>query len=412
MRHLGGTTKWGYGERRGQSRGGISLLEIMISIGVVGIGLIGVASLIPLAHYKASEGVREERKALFGKRAYREFFVQQFDHPGSWLGNGQGSPYWVWHTGQNPYDIYNGATGQVILQTYCFDPHWVAARMSLAQPVLSRTFPDDGPPDSLVPRITVLAYRPEILRESLILHGGTPAVASSRTAGFVSNPSFMSLARADQIFRLQDDLIIETSDDPNDFPRQTYLSESSGGYTAPLPVKRLAHGGFSWMATLVPELNSVVSPADASTIIPYLNNRYKLSIVVFNQRNLMGNFAEEVVAQVAPNSLMTGAIKEIVINEIGPSPPVIENVGVRHIRAGDWIALIQKSVVLPPPQPIFTSLVWYQVVSTDEQASDTTMMRQLSLNGPDWNPNASQPIYAIYLRNVETVLEKTVELQQ
>jgi hypothetical protein len=114
-----------------------------------------------------------------------------------------------------------------------------------------------------------------------------------------------------------------------------------------------------------------------------------------------------------PNSLITGAAKDIAIQELGNSPPIAENVGVRHIRPGDWIALVQK-LPLPPPQPAFTQLRWYQVMSTDEQDSNTTMVRQLSLSGADWNPiwDANYPIYAIYLRNVETVYEKTVQLQQ
>jgi hypothetical protein len=398
--------------RRPHDRRGISLLEIMISIGVVGIGLIGVASLIPLAHYKASEGVREERKALFGRRVFREFLVNEFHRPGSWQGPNQGTPYWAVFNGQHPYQpVYNPLTGRVLLQTYCFDPHWVAARLAGSFPT-SGTFPEVGPANLVVPRVTVLAYRPEVLRESLLLHGATPAVASLRAAGFVGSPTPMSLARADEIFRIHDDLIVEPPDNPNDIARQSYLSESSSAYPVPQAFKRLAHGGFSWMATLVPELNSAVDPSNPTVFLAYLTNRFKVSIVVFNQRNLTSNYAEEVVAQVAvpPNSLMTGAIKELVINELGQVPPVPENVGVRHIRGGDWVALVQK-LPLPAPQPPYTRLLWYQVVSTDEQTSDTTMTRQLSLAGPDWNPDWSQPIYAIYLRNVEAVFEKSVEIQ-
>ena len=54
----------------------------MISIGVVGVGLIGVAALIPLAHYKAAQGVREDRKALTGRRAFREFRIRDLARPG------------------------------------------------------------------------------------------------------------------------------------------------------------------------------------------------------------------------------------------------------------------------------------------------------------------------------------------
>jgi hypothetical protein len=415
-----------------RDRRGISLLEIMISIGIVGIGLIGVASLIPLAHYKAEQGVREERKALFGKRAYREFFVSGFDRPGSFLATGQGTPFWVWLTPQTPYGIYNGMTGQIIPQTYCFDPHWVAAKIPQAV-TIAALFPALGPPAAQVPRITVLTYRPETFRESLLIQGATPALASNRMAAFVnnSNPARISLAQADQVFRIHDDLLVESPnspsgvapqvgvnilarpDLPNDIARQTYLSESFGAYAQPVGVKRLSGGNFSWMATLVPELNSVINPSNPNAIAPYVTNRYRLSIVIFNQRDLLGNYNEEVVAQVQlpPDSMISGAAKEIVIVEVGPNPPVAENVGVRHIRQGDWIALMQK-VPMPPPLGVYTRLQWYQVLSTDEQDADTTMVRQLSLSGPDWNPDWSQPIFAIYLRNVETVYEKTVELQQ
>src|SRR5690606_9704343 len=211
--------------------------------------------------------------------------------------------------------------------------------------------------------VSVLAYRPEELRESLMLLGASPAVASTRTAGFVGNPTPMSLARADEIFRIRDDLIVEPPANPMDIARQSYLSESIGGNPFPLPFKRLAHGGFSWMATLAPELNGAVNPSDPTVFMPYLTNRYQLAIVVFNQRGLNSLFAEEVVAQVAtpPNSIMAGSVKEIVIQELGPSPPIRENAGVRHIRSGDWILLAQR-MPLPPPQPPFTRYVWYQVV--------------------------------------------------
>ena len=69
----------------------------MISIGVVGIGLIGVASLIPLAHYKAAQGIRDDRKSMMGRRAFREFRIRDFDRPGD-MSNPSGAPNpFFWH---------------------------------------------------------------------------------------------------------------------------------------------------------------------------------------------------------------------------------------------------------------------------------------------------------------------------
>ena len=309
----------------------------MISIGIVGIGLIGVASLIPLAHYKATEGVREERKALFGKRAYREFFVHGFDRPGSLCRAGQGTPYWVWLGGQNPYDIYNGLTGQVIPQTYCFDPHWVAARQTLPQPIFQPYVPRRGPADGA--GATHLGA--DVSSGSLagVVHSaGRTADRGEQRGGGVCGQSQADVAWQEptRSFRLRDDVVVEPPDNPNDIARQTYLSESTNPSALPLVMKRLSGGSFSWMATLMPELTSTFNPINPAVALPYVANRYKLSIVVFNQRNLLSNFAEEVVAEVVPppSTLITGAAKDIVIRELGTSPPIVENVGVRQHSPG------------------------------------------------------------------------------
>ncbi len=48
-------------------RTGISLMEVLISIGVVSIGLLGVVSLIPVASQQAEKGARNDRRANVGQ---------------------------------------------------------------------------------------------------------------------------------------------------------------------------------------------------------------------------------------------------------------------------------------------------------------------------------------------------------
>ena len=382
-----------------RNRAGISLLEIMISIGIVGIGLLGVAALIPLAHYKAAEGVREERKALFGKRAFREFVARGFHRPGTNVSVPGTTPtaYWMWDFQGRWFDVYQGKEFQLTPQAYCFDPHGVAA----APPNDARRwgFPVKraGVPDSLLsPRVTVCGYRPHDFPN-------------------FSDPYLLSFPAAEEIFRLRDDVIVEPPENIDDIAYLSYLTESVGSNSPPIASKRATGGSFSWMATLVPELNSALDPAQPGIVVPYLTNRYQLSIVVFNQRDLSGLYAEETVAQIdTQNSLLSGPAKEILIEQVAPfiSPtPTLEeerSVGVRNIRQGDWIALVQR---LLPPQFPYTHLQWYQVQSTDELDTEYATRRQLSLSGPDWNPNPLQPIYAVYVRNVVSVYQKSIELQ-
>ncbi len=67
-------------------RPGVSLLEVTFAIGVVMVGLLGVASLLPLAGYQASRGRLADKAAHFGRQSYREFVVR---------GMGQGNAVWA-----------------------------------------------------------------------------------------------------------------------------------------------------------------------------------------------------------------------------------------------------------------------------------------------------------------------------
>ena len=582
-------------------RSGVTLLEIMISIGVVGIGLIGVASLIPLAHFKAAEGVREERKALFGKRALRDFYAYEFDHVGTihrphwvrwrfdegdnfwkdesdeehdgnytdldsdgdddgfeltdyennifWNNEGaffsDGGPAIPYFWSEQNYGsereapgqfflryIPNGSqaplsnqraqgtsvqqpgeegvsapslmpryndfcpAGELITQTYCFDPHGVAGSWAVAAPLASSRFPQWQPTTNFpiaIPRVTVTSARPEILREAL--EGNQkfgPQTAMDYTvfgAGGIVQPLPMSLARADEIFRLQDDLLFEVTDEVWDIQTRTknpalklsrplMQRQQRRAEVAPLYLHNdqpryinatyLKEGNFSWMATLVPDIARTTPPyVDAANQIPLTDypvsatNRYRMSMVIFNQRDLLFNqngFREECVARVmnptipsmATNplvSIMQDGIKEVLLEELTPGDPQDERVGVRHINPGDWIALAQNQ----NPNAQFNNystggsfgrgrqhliqLKWYQVVTADEitpsgeidpdtnqTVSGIDIVRRLTLSGPDWNVprfhlwadalNDTVPgeVFAIYIPSVVAVYEKTIEL--
>ena len=64
----GGAASRAIGGVRRRARAGISLLEVMFSIGVVMIGLVGIAALLPVAGAQANKGAVADASARHGAR--------------------------------------------------------------------------------------------------------------------------------------------------------------------------------------------------------------------------------------------------------------------------------------------------------------------------------------------------------
>ncbi len=361
-------------------RSGISLLEVMISIGVVGIGLIGVASLIPLAHYKAAQGIRDDRKSMMGRRAFREFRIRDFDRPGDMSNpSGAPNPFWYWPSPGNPYAIYNlGGDGKLVRQAYCLDPMMIGSADLAGTRSSAAAFPLNSP--IAIPRVTLISARPGDLRRQ-----GPPGAINNQ---LLNNPPIMSLAQAEEIFLLHDELVFDQPADATKPPFQRYLEEN----------KRYATGSYSWMATLVPD------PIPTS-------DRYTLSIVVYYRRNLTITPPQEMIAAVNIPMNQNGfreltGVKTITVQSQQHMPP--ESATVRDMKAGEWVALMQQ---LDPNYSNTITLRWYRIMAADEVDNDLDNNRELSLSGPDWSVTSNQPIYAVYARNVIAVYEKSIRLQ-
>ncbi|MEX2187975.1 MAG: prepilin-type N-terminal cleavage/methylation domain-containing protein [Pirellulales bacterium] len=73
---------------RRRSRG-ISLLEILVAIFILSIGLLGVASLIPVGNSEVIKASIAHRSAETGLRAFREMKLRGYLNPQNWLSGGQ-----------------------------------------------------------------------------------------------------------------------------------------------------------------------------------------------------------------------------------------------------------------------------------------------------------------------------------
>ncbi len=75
------------GRAPGPGRAGISLMEVLISIFVVSIGLLGIAALIPVANYALVETTKADRAAACGQAAIRDIRVRRLADPQLWMSN-------------------------------------------------------------------------------------------------------------------------------------------------------------------------------------------------------------------------------------------------------------------------------------------------------------------------------------
>ena len=353
-----------------RQRVAITLLEVLLSIGVMSVGLLSVIVLIPVAQHKAEEGTLADRQASAGRVAFRDFQIRDMGNPARWYSF-------------DPSSV-NITVPLDRRLSFCIDPLFLSDPVVVGStPVLARSFFPYGvyaPATGFMHRVT--------LRSRLGLDIPMPQ------------------GQADQIFRMLDDLTFEApASDESLGAEQTVLGIDTSGDGAinaenDIVWKRYAEGKVSWMATLVPE--PVAS-----------GNEYRLSVIVFSQRSLTpdtsGNLGDEGVVSVT-NFYSAGLSGGDVRVDSSANPTAVAQLA--ELRPGDWVMLhAQQAMLMPNGVPTPASYFrWYRVVAADE--SDTTQpssWRELTLQGPDWrdsNNNTSMTM----VRGVVAVFEKTVTL--
>jgi hypothetical protein len=347
---------------------GISLVEVLISVGVLTMGLLGVAALMPLAVHQAQRGVLEDRKAAAGRRAFREFKIRGMTNADSWIG-----------------DVFAVVNGGPMLRRmpYCLDPLGVAATGSELFPEVRATASGAAPTMARItlssaPRMGSLAFARERLQ-------------TSQRGRNVTVP--MPLQQAIDVFTVQDDLVFEVPEQEVLPPQQTWLPRDPKFTT----LKRYAEGRFTWLATIVPEF--VTGITSVATQPNFQNDLYRLSIVITYQRVPDVDVRREQVASVT----FLGADATRLVAYGGGDVELASANGTDPIstRAGDWIMLSQA---VANGQFDFR---WYRVVAADENIDQPK--RQMTLQGPDWPVRGR--VWATLVPGAVAVYEKTIRLE-
>ena len=391
-------------------------MEVLISIFVVSIGLLGVAALIPLAGHQTEQGSRNDRKANVGRRSFREFMVRGFNDPGT-----AQDYHWIANTGgrqadADPEDDGDGiifvdatngfgsqaTTDVVVFQSdvgYCIDPLFLAANLD------GNATDNDRVPGS-PGEANYFPYIPDT--GVSLMDSNLDRAAPWQPVGGAASPlqlpritlAFLDAAGvripianslAEDLFYFRDDLNFDLPEDNQSNAAQITL----GGQ------KRDAAENYSWFATLTPT-----------------GSQWTLSTVIVRDRNLAvetgtGLPLFEVTGRIfsannPPTSDESGyySLDGDVRIDWGPTSWAnVEQLG-EGISPGAWVFLTTEST-----PPVFN---WYRVSSSSDLETETDAVtgtlhafQDVMLVGP---PLIDADMIVGYVIGTEAVYQKTINV--
>ncbi len=263
---------------------GMSLIEVLAAIGVLTIGLLGLAALLPVGRFTINEAAKADRTGDCGRAALRDVVVRRmldFHH-------------WIGPPPQNQY---------VDNQNFNSNKPW---------------YDQNGNPENLP--LSFLIDPRGVTYGMGSNFGNIPAGVPRINLDYVGN----STAVANQIFVWPDDLIVNLPEDMNP-PRPVGRPITVDGNNNPVPMTN--SGDYSWFASVVPAPNNPL--------------RFTVSIVVCCKRDLTSTAERAVVVEAFFDNGLGGGSLQLnrEINDIGSDNPPA---GIA-VKENDWVAMCSPS---------------------------------------------------------------------
>jgi Tfp pilus assembly protein PilV len=393
-------------------RRAITLLEVLISMFIMTVGLLSVASLVPVGKVEIGRADRTVRASACGRAAIRELKVRGILDAKNWARPDTSSS-----------QMYNQAS---------YNAAYTAA-VTAGEPLPTGPFSYIGSPwepmpadPSRNPRLWSSSPFPYSPNNNSVTHvgividplgvaanfgnvfpyGAVPATSAAlprMTSGPYGSSAASIAARAslaDAIFRSQDELVFSTPTNADALPTQVIQSDS----------RRLSQGDYSWLATVVPDpaMMSDINVFDIPCIV---------SVAIFHKRNLgivgagersceldttLGNVQDEV-------RLKLDTAK--VASQYGGDGKAHLNVTKNSwIMLAGWVDFNGDGIA---DQWHFR---WHRVIAADEvQTVSTGWTRNLTLSGPftDMNSTAipASQVTAFLFDGIVNVYEKNMTLE-
>jgi hypothetical protein len=348
------------------SRRGISLMEVLISMFVLAVGLLGVAALIPAGRHEIVEATKLETAAMIGRNAFRDIEIRRYLDPTLWRKFpkpvGSAAANLIYDPSQDP--PFEGGSGRSQHLELVLDPLGAAVGAT---------------PNTVFP-------------------SSATTIPLRRIVPFDTNSYDLSRSAYDLIFRSSVDLITEPNAKNKDLPpTQKYLGTNA---------RRASYGNYSWMATIVSDQSRPAKDGDAT-----------VSVAVFYKRELSGIGSGEYVSIARPFTVVpvTSGGEMTVAN----LPTV--NGKKRGMKPGQWFMMagirqidatpVPPPGVTPPPRRL-RCFRWYRVLSAAPYDAVADEQR-ITIAGQDWpvQVTAADPVQVWIFDNIVNVYEKSMPLQ-
>jgi len=328
--------------RRSRATSGVSLLEVLFAIGILTVGLLGVAAVIPLGGRKVAEAGKADRMAACGRAILNDAKVRGVLDPLRWRYR-DGSHVVITDSNQNHYLCH---------WTYVIDPMFIA-------------------------------YNPGDTKATNFPYGTDPTDMKRVTLQSLASPYILSFAEAEQLCVWRDDLLFPVPDEPEDRPRALVLADTGSKIESirwpvrtsdnvsgsPTALKLQNEGRFSWILTVTPEGRlTTISGNKCVAVDEKLT--WQVSVVVFFNRDLTSIADLSAERTIADVQFLGGGF--------GGGDVEIASKSTEELKENDWLM-----VPFVPSSTTPKRFAWYRVVAADEWAPNTSS-RYVTLSGADW----------------------------
>jgi hypothetical protein len=376
-----------------RDRRAISLTEVLISMFVLMIGLLGVAAMIPAGRHEILEGAKIDNATAVGRAAFRDLKIRGYLNPANWRDVGDTPILQNNLTFQYSNTFEQGTPG--VTPAVAIDP------LGITAPAMSYgdTFPYGAGAQLFLTRI----YSDQYV-------GSMPPYPDPTRRLF-----------SELTFRSNDDLLFTPSTAGQDNPPEQSIYGTVSGNTVvqpyssgATPLKRASEGNYSWLATIVSD------PIDDPNVAwdGALASQVTVSVAVFYKRDLSDAETTE-----RRGTILTPATAGFPGNGIGGGE-IRMNYGVaptKPLKPGQWVILAGRLMKpnLPNPPQTLDYYRWYRVVAADVLTDNLNQVnsnkalntfQNVTLAGADWNPNTTLTEIWMF-DNIVTVYEKNMRLE-